>query len=44
MFTQKEDKLMKICGWNSGKDSQWIEDMQTLALRSEGCNYSIYKC
>ena len=36
MFAKKEDKLMKISGWNSGTDSQWIEDMQTLALRSEG--------
>ena len=27
---------MRICGWSSVTDSQWIESMQTLSLRSEG--------
>ena len=42
-FAKKEDKLMKICGWNGVTDSQWIESMQTLSLRSEG-NYIIPWC
>ena len=36
LFAKKEEKLMRICGWSSVTDSQWIESMQTLSLRSEG--------
>ena len=36
LFQKKESHLMKICGWSSASDANWVEDMQTLSLRSEG--------